>query len=302
VTSPLSENATLVERIDIAPSLAIFRVRPDAQPAPDEPWFLAGQYVTLGLGTLQRAYSIASEPGERRWLEFYIRYARNPETDTPFTHRLWELPPGGRLHTGEKIVGRFTLQRTTAGEGDKRIRLLLGAGTGLAPFVSMVRHAIRAGDAETLARMVVCHGASHPVELAYRDELENAVTRHNLRYYPTVSRAGEHPEWTGRKGRVEALLAGADGDGVEASLGMAPGELHPEHAAAYVCGFKGTIAETVRALLRRGFVPEDRKLRRMLEIPESKLASMFFEQYDLEPVFDAKDTAMIEALKRDLPG
>ena len=294
-------NATLVERTDIAPSLAIFRVRPDTIPEKDKPWFLAGQYVTLGLGSLQRAYSIASEPGERGWLEFYIRYARNPETETPFTHRLWEIPPGGRLHVGDKIVGRFTLQRTRAGEGDQRIRLLLGAGTGLAPFVSMVRHAIRANDAAALSRMVLAHGASHPEELAYRDELQDAAARWGLRYYPTVSRAAEHPEWTGRKGRVERLLMDEGAKGVEAELGMAPGELHPERAAAYVCGFRGTIAETVRVLLRRGFVPEDKRLRRMLGMPEALPPSLFFEQYDLEPVFDPKDTDLIESLRKDIP-
>ena len=74
----LTENATLLERIEIDPTLVIFRIRPDAIPASGEPWFLPGQYVTIGIGGVQRAYSIASEPEERRWLEFYIRFAREP--------------------------------------------------------------------------------------------------------------------------------------------------------------------------------------------------------------------------------
>jgi ferredoxin/flavodoxin---NADP+ reductase len=301
MTNALIPNATLVERIDVAPSLAIFRVRPDVIPAASEPWFVPGQYVTLGLGELQRAYSIASEPGERRWLEFYIRYARNPETETPLTHRLWELAAGGRVNVGEKIVGRFTLDRT-GGPGDEREKLLVAAGTGIAPFISMVRAAVRAGDAATIGRMIVCHGVSHPFELAYRDELEDAAARFGLRYRPTVSRAAEHPDWAGATGRVERLFMEGAATNVEAGLGLAPGALHPERIVAYVCGFRGTIAETVRALLRRGFVPEERRLRRVLGFAEDRKPSLFFEQYDLTPVFDSNDTALIASLRADIHG
>jgi ferredoxin/flavodoxin---NADP+ reductase len=301
MTNALIPNATLVERIDVAPSLAIFRVLPDVVPAPSEPWFLSGQYVTLGLGELQRAYSIASEPGERRWLEFYIRYARDPETETPLTHRLWEIPAGGRVHVGEKVVGRFTLERTV-GADDARAKILVAAGTGIAPFISNVRYAARAGDAAGLSRMIVCHGVSHPFELAYRDELEAASAKFGLRYRPTVSRAQEHADWTGAAGRVERLLTDEAGAQTEAGLGLEPGALHPDHAVAYVCGFRGTIAETVRSLLRRGFVPDERRLRRVLGFADDRKPSLFFEQYDLEPVFDPKDTALIESLRADIPG
>lgn len=296
----LFANATLVERIDVAPSLAIFRVRPDAVPAAAEPWFIPGQYVTLGLGTLQRAYSIASDPGERRWLEFYIRFARNPETETPLTHRLWELAPGARVHVGEKIVGRFTLERTV-GPADTRVTVFIAAGTGLAPFVSMARHAVRSGDGARLGRMVVLHGVSHPGELAYRAELEAASSRFGLRYVPTVSRPQEHPEWTGRAGRVERLLRDEGPRLAEAGLGLPTGTLHPASAVAYVCGFRGTIAESIRSLLRRGFIPEDRRLRRALGFPDDASPSLFFEQYDLEPVFDPNDAASIASLKAEIP-
>jgi ferredoxin--NADP+ reductase len=289
MTAVLAPNATLIERIDVAPALAIFRVRPDAIPQDGGPWFVPGQYVTLGIGDLQRAYSIASEPAERRWLEFYIRYARNPETETPLTHKLFDLEVGGRLHAGERIVGRFTLARTLPA-GDTRWRVFIAAGTGLAPFVSMVRAAVRDGDAAALGRTAVLHGASRPDEFAYAAELTAAAERFGLRYIPTLSRPLEHPEWTGRVGRVEYLL--------RSDLGL---PLAPESAIAYVCGFRGTIAESVRALLRRGFAPEDRRLRRLLGLPDTKAASLFFEQYDLEPVFDPNDAAVIASLRAELP-
>jgi ferredoxin--NADP+ reductase len=292
----LTGNATLLERIDLDPTLVIFRIRPDDLPVDGAPWFVPGQYVTLGEGEVQRAYSIASEPGERRWLEFYIRYARNPETETPFTHVLWPLPVGSRLHVGSKIVGRFTLERTV-GASDTRWKLFVAAGTGIAPFVSMVRHARRSGDKDALSRMALLHGVSHPHELAYREELEGA-TADGLRYLPTVSRPREHAEWTGLTGRVESLFE--DGGRAKLEGALQSGEpLHPDNAVVYVCGFQGTIAESVRRLLSRGFVPEDRKLRRMLGIPETMKPSLFFEQYDLEPVFDPKDAALVEALRAE---
>jgi len=280
-------NATLVERIELDPTLVIFRIRPDAIPAPGEPWFLAGQYVTIGAGTVQRAYSIASEPEERRWLEFYIRFAREPATVSPLTHQLWKLPVGARLHIGAKIAGRFTLERTV-GAADTRIKLLVAAGTGLAPFISMVRHARRVGDAAALLRLAVLHGVSHPHELAYRDELADAASRFGLRYLPTVSRPAGHPDWSGLTGRVESLFQSGRVDSLE---------LSPELTVVYVCGFRDTIAGSVRRLLGRGYVPEDRRLRRLLGISDEAKPSLFFEQYDLEPVFDAKDEALIASLR-----
>ena len=64
-------------------------------------------------------------------------------------------------------------------------------------------------------------------------------------------------------------------------------------AAVYVCGFRDTIAGSVLRLLGRSHVPEDRRLRRMLGIGDDAKPSLFYEQYDLEPVFDASDTALI---------
>jgi ferredoxin--NADP+ reductase len=285
-----TDNATLVERIELDPTLAIFRIRPDAVPPPSEPWFLSGQYVTIGTGDVQRAYSIASEPAERRWLEFFVRYAREPETDSPLTHRLWAMSQGQRLHVGEKIAGRFTLERTVAA-GDGRVKLLLAAGTGLAPFVSMVRHARKANDAAGLGRLIVVHGVSHPHELAYRDELSSVASHSGLRYFPTVSRPAQHPDWTGLTGRVESLL----------DEGRLPAlDLAPERTIVYVCGFRDTIAGSVRRLLGRGYVPEDRRLRRLLGMDAEAKPSLFFEQYDLAPVFDPNDAALIASLRASL--
>jgi ferredoxin--NADP+ reductase len=296
MTVSLADNATLVERIDLNATLAIFRIRPDVVPPPAAPWFDPGQYITIGLEGVQRAYSIASDPGERRWLEFYVRYARDPATGTPLTHHLFKLPVGARISLGGKIAGRFTLERTQA-PGDTRSILLVAAGTGVAPFVSMVRHARRRADAATLSRLALLHGVSHPDELAYRPELEDAARESGLRYLPTISRPSEHPDWTGPTGRVESLLDEARLNGDARALGLGGGTLRPDRVAIYVCGFRGTLASTLKNLVGRGFAPEERKLRRLIGIPNAASASLFFEQYDLEPIFDPSDTATLEFLR-----
>jgi len=140
---PLEYNATLLERLDLTDKLSILRVRPDpdwgAEADGQIPDFEGGQYAVLGLnnaaapekGSVQRAYSIASPPEEKRWLEFYIRFVDQPASDNPLTHLLWELKAGERLYLGRKITGHFTLAKTVGTE-DPRLKVFVAAGTGLA--------------------------------------------------------------------------------------------------------------------------------------------------------------------------
>jgi ferredoxin--NADP+ reductase len=196
------------------------------------------------------------------------------------------------VHLGVKIAGRFSLERTAPG-GDGRIKLFVAAGTGLAPFISMVRRAERAGDAAALSRIAVLHGVSHPHELGYGDVLTDAASRFGLRYFQTVSRRAEHPDWRGLTGRVESLL----------DPGRLPElDLRPERTVVYVCGFRDTIAGSIRRLIVRGYIPEDRRLRRMIGFSEDAKPCLFFEQYDLDPLFDPTDDALIAELRASRPG
>jgi hypothetical protein len=69
-----------------------------------------------------------------------------------------------------------------------------------------------------------------------------------------------------------------------------------------ICGLQGTIAETLMSLFYRGFVPADRKLRKELGVPADMPGTMFFEQYDNEPVINTRDeelmSELIERLRR----
>ena len=304
VSKALTYNATLLERRDLSPSLSIFRLAPEARPADDAPWFEPGQYVSVGLNvdedggssSVQRAYSIASEPEQRRWLELYIRRASPANTAYPLTHRLWQIEPGGRLYVSPKISGHFTLQHTVPLD-DPRLRVLVGSGTGVAPFMSMVRSALGRGDRALLGRLVVLHGASHAHELGYHAELEAAVRAGLRAYVATVSRPAENPDWRGAVGRVETHFEGDKLHELERHLGLGEGGLSPRRAVAYVCGFTGTIVGLVSSLLAREFAPAERRVRRQLEIPAEHPPSLFYEQYDPGSILDQGGPELVERLK-----
>jgi len=253
--------ARLVERRDLGPTLAIFRIEPDG----GVPAFEPGQFITLGVPResgrmLWRPYSIASPPEERRYFELFIRLSRVPAGAPHLTAMLWSMQPGERLAwRGPK--GRFTIaDRHPDGSPDERCLLLIAGGTGLAPFVSGVLHRRRSRNARPI---VLCHGARSVAELGFRDvllELERASRaeggeRWSFRYLPTISRPLERENvgWSGHVGRVESLLAkpreGAR-SAVEEAIGAA---LDPRTTCAYVCGFDGTVAAALSVLEPMGF-------------------------------------------------
>src|SRR5690606_7334239 len=101
---------------------------------------------------------------------FYIRFVRHPASDNPLTHLLWDLKEGDRLYVSRKPVGKFTLD-DTVGAADTRLKVLVAAGTGLAPFISMVRHRLALDSSADLSDLVILHGASYPDDLVFREEL-----------------------------------------------------------------------------------------------------------------------------------
>ncbi|MCB1036181.1 MAG: hypothetical protein KDD47_20325 [Acidobacteria bacterium] len=306
MAKPLEYNATLVERIDLTPSLSIFKVLADPEVRPHHESYVAGQYLVLGLnneerpdlGSVKRPMSIVSAPEETGPLEFYIRYVSHPESDNPLTHLLWKIKAGDRMYCGPRIVGKFTLE-DTVGAGDSRLKICVAAGTGLAPFLSYIRSACLKEPHRRLDDFLVLHGASYPADLGYREEMEQLAAEKGLHYFPTVSRPKEAPEWQGDAGRVEDYFLPERLEEVERRMGWSVGSLLPSSAAVFICGLQGTIGKTVTRLLCRGFVPENKKLQRALGA-EHLAPSLFFEQYDTTPVVDLKDEALMADLRRQL--
>jgi ferredoxin-NADP reductase len=152
-------NARLVRRVDETDDLAYFWVKYDGDPVP----FAPGQYMTIGVYAdgkiVQRPYSVASPPRESGdgGYEFYVRLVPVMR----FTTLLWRLPVGhGMRMIGPK--GKFVLE-----PDDDRTHLYVSTGTGIAPFISMIRDTMDAPR-----KTVMLHGCSYADELGYRDVIE----------------------------------------------------------------------------------------------------------------------------------
>jgi ferredoxin--NADP+ reductase len=243
--------------------------------------------------------SIASAPEVEGVYELYIRFVNEPESPLPLTHQMWPIEVGDRLFCRTGATGKFTLPDTVGEDGD-RIKVMVAAGTGLAPFLSMARSRVARDPGARLDDFAVLHGASYSTSLGYREELEGFAERNGLRYLPTISRPQAEPEWTGCAGRVEALLSPERIEDTERRLGLEPGEIVPERAGVLICGLQGTIANTIVHLLPRGYVPDERRLKRALGLDDAA-ASVFWEQYDAVPVIDTKDEALIAKLRSTVP-
>jgi ferredoxin-NADP reductase len=302
MAKPLEYNATLTERIDLTDALALFRVTPDKMPD-QRPWFTPGQYCVLGLnnettpalGSVRRSMSIASAPEDDGAIEFYIRFVAKPESENPLTHLLWKRKAGERVYMRAVAAGVFTI-KDTIGNEDPRHKVMVAAGTGSAPFLSMLRSELRKNPNGDLSKWVLLHGASYPADLGYRDELNRYVDRNHLHYFPTVSRPKD-TGWTGYAGRVEAFFEGDRLADLEKRIGLPAGGFTPKNVVIYICGLTGTISGTIIPLIDRGFVPDFKRIREALAVPTETKDSVFYEQYDTEPVIDIKNAEVVAPLK-----
>jgi ferredoxin/flavodoxin---NADP+ reductase len=299
----IAYNATLVGRTDLTDALATFLIQADQLPR-TRPWFVAGQYCVLGLnnheapalGAVRRAMSIVSAPEVDGPLEFYVRYVARPTSPNPLTHLLWKLKVGDRMYLRTSAAGQFTIDHTV-GTQESRLRVMVAAGTGVAPFISMIRSELWRNPAVDLSNWVLLHGASYPNELGYREELLARSASNGLKYCCTVSRAGEMREWRGNAGRVESFFESQRLLDLEHQLGLPAGGLTPDNAVVFICGLTGTIREVLVRLIDRGFVAHAKAVRDALGVPPEARASVFYELYDPTPIIDIDDPAVMEPLR-----
>jgi len=108
---------------------------------------------------VNRPYSVGSPHGEK--LEFFIVLVDDGE----LTPHLWKLEPGDDVEVSQKAAGRFTLEKTPDAEN----LWLLATGTGLAPYIAMLRTET---PWQRFKKIVVVHGVRHANDLAYTDELK----------------------------------------------------------------------------------------------------------------------------------
>ncbi len=206
--------------------------------------FKNGHFLMLGLEVegkpLMRAYSVVSANHEEH-LEFYS--IKVP--DGPLTSRLQHLKPGDSVLVSQKPTGTLVLSHLLPG---KRL-YLLATGTGLAPFMSMIR------DPETYERfehVVLVHGVRYAKELGYADYIQQELPQHEflgeqiqqqLRYYPTVTR-----EPYQHQGRITDLLASGR---LCSDLGLPA--LDPEHDRVMICGSPSMLSDLQTWLEAKSF-------------------------------------------------
>jgi ferredoxin--NADP+ reductase len=206
--------------------------------------FSNGHFTMVGMEVdgkpLLRAYSIAS-PNYEDELEFLsIKVA-----DGPLTSRLQNIRVGDTVLLGRKPVGSLVLRDLRPG----RNLYLLSTGTGLAPFLAIVRDP----DAyERFEKVVLVHGVRNVSDLAYgdylRDELPNdeylgEAVREKFLYYPTVTREPfEH------QGRITDLV---ESGRLFSDLDLPP--LDPALDRAMICGSMAMLKDISALLDARGF-------------------------------------------------
>lgn len=206
--------------------------------------FKNGHFLMIGLPVdgrpLMRAYSVASANYED-YLEFYSIKVPNG----PLTSRLQHLAPGDEILVNRRPTGTLVVNNVRPG---KRL-FMLSTGTGLAPFMSIIR------DPETYERfehITLVHGVRYASELGYAKYIEEELPRHDylgeqvrkqLHYYPTVTR-----EPFRNQGRITELL---DSGKLCRDLGLS--ELDPADDRVMICGSPAMLSDLVGSLEARGF-------------------------------------------------
>ena len=265
----VENTATLTYINLLKEDLAILRLVPNDGAVPD---FHAGQFITIGMPNpaendkvVRRAYSIASHPENKKYIELVIRWVRKPLpgrlTTLLFASKegdelSWIKPSGAALQINEKMPD---------GSKDERRIVCIGGGTGLAPFVSFAQHLHDVGDKREI---VVLHGASYVDELSYKELLTDldlksidlGKDKWNFTYRATISRPEEwfNRSWSGQTGRVETYLRPKE-NGTSPLEELVGEKITKENTIFYICGWQGTIDGVMDFMKPRGFVTQQEK-------------------------------------------
>src|SRR5699024_2030843 len=199
--------------------------------------FKAGQYMQLKAPLYEgndeevyRAYSIASSPSEKTFIDLIIGYV--PEgVATTYVHH--HLNPNDAVNLNG-AYGDFYYQ-----DNDREM-ILVAVGTGVAPILSILNY-MKENNIERKAKFYF--GAKTPEDLFmldYFEEMED--TLYDFEFIPCLSRVTEEHNWDGFKGRVNNAL--------EELL------MEAEDKEAYLCGSEPMIDSVVDVLTKKG-IPED---------------------------------------------
>ena len=202
--------------------------------------FKPGQYVTLGINGIERAYSVVSAPYEDV-IEIFVEFV--PEGE--MTPLLVKTEPGDKITMRPRAKGLFTLNSKFQNH------VMVGTVTGIAPYVSIIRDTLHNNIVDN--KFFVFQGASYIDEFAYDKELAEYAVRFPefVKYFPTISRSKEKRNigWKGIQGRVNDIL----GSHVEEL------NLFPDSTLIYTCGHPGMIEDVKSKFSKQGYkVTEER--------------------------------------------
>ena len=258
----LELNSVVTQVMNLSPTNIILRVSPQGWEIPN---FEAGQFAVLYLPgssercegvqpeykdvepskMIRRAYSIASSSKNKEFLEFYITlvYAGG------LSPRLFNLKPGDKIGMSTKFTGMFTLENVP-----KDVNLVaIATGTGIAPYISMLRSNTFANPKRKIA---VLHGAHNSWDLGYSSELSLLdATFPNFSYIPTITNVdGEIIPWGGEIGRVGHIWNSKILDKKWDQ------ELNSGNTHIFLCGNPNMINDTIGILEGEGFVEQKGKV------------------------------------------
>lgn len=206
--------------------------------------FRNGEFTMMGLALgekpLLRAYSVASANYEENLEFFSIKVA-----DGPLTSRLQHLKTGDNVIVGRKATGTLVIDNLK----DGRNLYLIGTGTGLAPFLSVIKDPT---TYERFEKVVLLHGCRRVAELAYgeliterlpKDDLIGEMVRNQLIYFPTVTRDPFR-----NRGRITDLITSN-----QLFTDLHQGPLDIETDRIMMCGSPAMLEELKQLFETRGF-------------------------------------------------
>lgn len=206
---------------------------------PSEPFaFRAGQHVEVRLTApdgyrAQRAYSIASAPEDRSILELAVEKLETGEV-SPFFHEVAQV--GDEIELRGPIGGHFIWQNADGGP-----ILLAGAGSGVAPLMSIIRHH---ANSQSSVPMLLLLSARSWEDVIFRDELL-ALDRKQGAFKLVLTITREAPRREGDYGRrIDVPMIGE-------ILKRLPSPLK----RAFVCGSNPFVTVASEALVGAGVEP-----------------------------------------------
>ena len=211
--------------------------------------FKNGHFTMIGLEQegrpLMRAYSIVSANYEDELEFFSIKVP-----DGPLTSKLQNIKPGDDILVSSKPTGTLVLDNLLPG----RNLYLISTGTGLAPFMSIIK------DPETYEqydKIVLTHGCRYEDELAYQDTIKHSLPNNEyfgeqisdkLIYYPSVTREPAPTLDIVNRGRITDLLASGK---LSSDVGLPP--IDTDNDRFMICGSPSMLKDTCAILDAQGF-------------------------------------------------